>query len=320
METTLDTEILQVHYYLNNGSHSMDAKILNKVERELLKIVEEVAGILDLEIFVETYALEEGGIKSIYKFLNKKKNRAKIVIVGSFLASILGSVISDVISDSIKTDPESERLKKQFLELQIKKLKQDFEKDSIASQHISNSESEENTKDFIVTPEFIDSIAVYISENNKVKLSKSKFYEFLLKEGKVEKVSTQELNENFEPKSVEKVVPRSDFKLFIVKDAVIEPDYKENVTLEIVSPVLKRNRMSWKAIYNDHNITFSLKDDDFKKLIVNKNLSFSNGTKILCDIETKQKMNDDGEILEAGKTVYNVYKIIYPNGDIVDLK
>lgn len=319
MEKIIDTEILQVHYYLSNNSHSMDAKILNKVENELLKIVQEVSIILDLEIYVEAFALEEGGIKSIYKFINKKKNRAKLIVVGSFLATILASVISDVISDSINTDSETENLKKEFLELQIKKLKQDFEKDSLASLNENQSANLEN-EEFVVTQELIDSIAVYISENNKIKLSKSKFYQFLLKEGKVEKVSTQELDENFKPKSTEKIVPRSDFKHFIVKDAIVEPDYKENVTLEIVSPVLKKNRMSWKAIYNNQNITFKLKDEDFKNLITNKNLSFSNGTKLICDIETKQKMNDDGQIIESGRTVYNVYKIIYTDGDIVDLK
>ena len=30
-------------------------------------------------------------------------------------------------------------------------------------------------------------------------------------------------------------------------------------------------------------------------------------------------MNDDGEILSAGRTVYNVTKIIYSDGTIVDL-
>lgn len=316
MEKITDSEILQVHYYLSNNSHSMDAKVLNKVEGELLKILEEVSNILGLEIYVETFALEEGGIKSIYKFINKKKNRAKIIVVGSFLASILGSVISDVISNSINTDSETEKKKKEFLELQIKKIKQDFEKDSLEALKPKLEAEEE----LVLTQELIDSIAIYISENNKIKLSKSKFYTFLSKEGKVEKVSTQELNENFQPKSTEKIVPRSDFNLFIVKETVVEPEYKENVTLEIVSPVLKRNRMSWKAIYNNKNITFKLKDEDFKNLILNKNLSFSNGTKLICDIETKQKMNDDGQIKESSRSVYNVSKIIYTNGDIVDLK
>jgi hypothetical protein len=316
MEKITDSEILQVHYYLSNNSHSMDAKTLNKVEGELLKILEEVSNILGLEIYVETFALEEGGIKSIYKFINKKKNRAKIIVVGSFLASIIGSIISDVISNSINTDSETEKKKNEFLELQIKKLKQDFEKDSLEAL----KPNLENEEEFVVTQELIDSLAIYISENNKVKISKSKFYTFLSKEGKIEKVSTQELNENFEPKSIEKIVPRSDFKFFIIQETIVEPEYKENITLEIVSPVLKRNRMSWKAIYNNQNISFKLKDDDFKNLIINKNLSFSNGTKLICDIETKQKMDDDGKIKESGRSVYNVSKIIYTNGDILDLR
>lgn len=316
MEKITESEILQIHYYLRNNSHSMDAKILNKVEGELLKILEEVSDILGLEISIETFALEEGGIKSIYKFINKKKNRAKVIIVGSFLASILGSVISDVISNSINTDSETEIKKNQLLELQIKKLKQEFEKDSLDVLKVDSGNEEE----LVITQELIDSLAIYISENNKVKISKSKFYTFLSKEAKIEKVSTQELNENFEPKSPEKIVPRSDFKYFIVKETLVEPEYKENVTLEIVSPVLKSNRMSWKAIYKNENITFKLKDDDFKNLIQNKNLSFSNGTKLICDIETKQKMDDDGQIRESGRSVYNVSQIIYTNGDIVDLK
>lgn len=182
MENNIDSEILQVHYYLSNNSHSMDAKILNKVEGELLKILEEVSDILGLEILIETFALEEGGIKSIYKFVNKKKNRAKVIVVGSFLASIIGSVISDVLSNSIITDSETEKKKNQLIELQIKKLKQDFEKDSLNALNYDA----QNVDELVVNQELIDSLAIYISENNKVKISKSKFYTFLSKEGRIE--------------------------------------------------------------------------------------------------------------------------------------
>ena len=71
MEKNKELEILQLHYYLSGHSHSMDAKIYNKVESELLKIIEEVSNVLDLEILIEIQALEEGGLKAIYKFLNK---------------------------------------------------------------------------------------------------------------------------------------------------------------------------------------------------------------------------------------------------------
>lgn len=315
---------LQIHYYLTEDSHSMDAKILNRVESELLKIAEQVSKILEIEIIIETKALEEGGIKSIYKFLVKKENLSKMAVVGAFFAGILSTILSDVIADKIKTDPEIEALKKQKIELEIKKLKQDITNDSIENiQHNSNIQnvSSANSLDgeIIVDKELIDSISLYLSENNRIKISKSKFYEYLLKEGKIEKVSTQVVDKNSKPKTKENFVPRSDFKFFIISQAEIEPSYDEDVILEIVSPVLKRNRLSWKAIYNNQNITFKLKDEEFKSLIVNKNLSFSSGTKIICDVETKLTMNNEGEISEAGKSVYNVSKIIYPDGQIVDI-
>lgn len=311
MKINEPTEYLQLHYYLSENEHSMDAKIFNKVESELLKIIGEVTKILDLEISIEVQALEEGGLKAIYKFLNKKKNKRNIVIVGTFFAGIIATIMSDVISQKINSDPEMERLKKQKIELEIQKLKKEL-----------NSDKTENTEDnetFVINQEFINSISIYISELNQVKISKSKFYENLLSVGKVDKVSTQELDENLEPKANEKIVPRKDFNLFIVKDKDIDPDYENDVILEIVSPVLRKSRMSWKALLNGEQITFVLKDDIFKNLIISKNLQFSNGTKIICDLETKQKMNDDGEILKTGRTVYNVSQIVYKDGDIIDI-
>lgn len=313
MENKQNLEILQFHYYLTDNQHSMNAKIFNKVESELLKIVEEVSKILDLEVLVEIQALEEGGIKSIYKFLNKKKNRRKIVVLGAFFAGIVGTIISEVASDKINSDPEMERLKKVKIELEIQKLRKDLSE----SQEIAFEEND--NEELIINQEFIDSLSIYISELNQVKISKSKFYKFLLEEGKVEKVSTQELNENFEPIAQEKIVPREDFKYFIIHETEIDSEYEYNVELEIVSPVLKRNRMSWRAIHNGNQITFSLKDENFKNLVINKNLQFANGTKIVCELETKQKMNDDGEILKAGRNVYNVSKIIYNDGQIIDI-
>lgn len=306
-------EVLQIHYYLNEHSHSMDAKIYNKAESELLKIFEEVGRVLSLEISIEIQALEEGGLRAIYTFLNKIENRRKIVIIGTFFAGIVATIIADVISDKIKSDPEMEKLKKEKIELEIQKLKKELSLDK----ELEFPENKE--EEIVINKEFVDSLAVYISEINKVKISKSKFYGYLLKEGKVEKISTQELDSNFKPKSIEKFVPRKDFNLFVINQAEIDSEYKYEAELEIVSPVLKRSKLNWKAIYNGEQITFSLKDENFKNLITNKNLQFSNGTKIICELETKRKMNDDGEILTAGRMVYNITKIIYPDGLKIDL-
>ena len=312
MENNSDLEILQIHYYLAENVHSMNATIYNKAESELLKIMTEVSKVLDIGLSVEVYALEEGGIKAIYKFLNKKKNRRKMVIVGAFFAGIVATVVSDVVSENINSDPEMERLKKEKIELEIRKLKKELsEQTKIPLQ--------DDDEEFIVTQEFVDNLSIYISELNQVKISKSKFYKYLLNEGKIEKVSTQELNQNFESISQEKIVPRKDFNLFIINETEIDAEYEYDVTLEVASPVLIKNRMSWRAIHNGEQITFSLKDEKFKNLILTKHLQFSNGTKIFCELETKQKMTDDGEILKSGRAVYNVTKVIYPNGDVIDV-
>lgn len=107
-------EFLQLHYFLKDELHSVDAFINNKAEYELLRIFKEVTSILELEgeLQFETIAIEEGGIKAFYKLISKKKNKRKIKNALLYLAGILSVIISDVVSDQIKTDHEYEKLKK----------------------------------------------------------------------------------------------------------------------------------------------------------------------------------------------------------------
>lgn len=299
-------ESLQVHYYLTNQSHSMNSITLNKAESEILKIVYEISKILEIDIIAETHALEEGGIKAIYKFLTKKKTKKKFGKLSIYLAGIASAIITQVISENISSDSEFDKLKKQELKLRIEKLKKE----------LNENELEEINEDNI---KIIQNISVYISETNKVKISKSNFYKNLLGEDKIQMVSTQRLDNNLEPISKEQVVPRKHFEKFIIDDTSIEEDYKEQIELEIVSPVLRGNSLKWKAIYNGENINFTLKDDNFKNLVLTKNLSFSNGTKMICDLETKQKMTSDGEIKNGARSVYDVSAIIYTDGTKVDI-
>ena len=299
--------ILQLHYYLAQNLHSMDAKTYNKVETEFLKIVEEVSKILDISISTEIQALEEGGIKAIYKFFCKKKNKRALKLVMSYFAGILSVVIADVISDEIKYNPEYEKLEMEKIKLEVEKLKKELKEDS------EDKEQEEKNK------ELIDSMAIHISEANKIKLSKSKLYDSLQKEKRIEKFSVQELYFNFKPKSKENFVLRKDFEKFIINDLIVDSDYKYDVTLEIISPVLNQSKYSWRALYEDKVILFNLKDDSFKNDIINKGLQFSNGTKLVCELDIKQKMNDEGEIVPSKYLVYNVSQIIYTDGITVDV-
>lgn len=52
---------LQLHFYIEDGSHSMDAATLNKCVYEYLGIIKEVCSKFQLEACVESEALSEGG-------------------------------------------------------------------------------------------------------------------------------------------------------------------------------------------------------------------------------------------------------------------
>ena len=60
---------LEIHYYLANDEHSMNALVRNKCETELLAIFKEVCATFDIDLPVETLAYREGGLKEIWKFL-----------------------------------------------------------------------------------------------------------------------------------------------------------------------------------------------------------------------------------------------------------
>jgi hypothetical protein len=289
-------EFLQLHYFLKDELHSVDAFLNNKAEYELLRIFKEVTSILELEgeLQFETIAIEEGGIKAFYKLISKKKNKRKIKNALLYLAGILSIIISEVVSDQINTDHEYEKLKKDEVELRIEQLKRDLE----------NEETAEEDKTLI-----IQNLSVFIAETNKVKIFKSNFYSTLLKEEKIEQVSTQRLNENLEPITNENIVPRKDFDKFILHSVDIDPDFKESAIIEIVSPVLKKGNMKWKGIYDGKPISFYMRDGEFLTSVINKEISFSNGTSILADIEIEQKMNDDGDIEIGTISIFNVTEV-----------
>ncbi|MDF2831956.1 hypothetical protein [Chryseobacterium indoltheticum] len=309
---------LLLHYYLEDGSHSMDALLLNRAENELLKIFKEIATVLDVDIIVETQALEEGGLKAIYKFVTKKKYRKNITIISTFIGTIASAVLINVATDKFNTDEEIENLQKQELRLKIQKLKNEVEKQENEKEEKPNIDQNYLLNQFR-DPETIEQISNYISESNKVKIYKSNFYRNIKSEQKVLKVSTQLIDENQNPITQEQTVVRKDFQDLIIENYQIEDDYKESITIEIMSPVLQGNSSSWKGILSGEIITFNMRDKKFKDLILTKNLKFSNGTKIICDLETKRKMSKEGDIILGAKSVYTVTAILYSDGTKVDI-
>jgi hypothetical protein len=302
---------IELHYYLKQHGHAIDAKTLNKAEAEVLKIIEDVAEQLDIPVQTNILPRKEGGLEAFYEFITQPKNAAAFAAVATpaavFFGKIISKVLSDVIADWIKTDKEMADLKKDQLRLQNQEIKKRLE-----AMEVNELESPEVQKD-------LDKLAINLAESNKVKIAKSNFYKRLSSEDKVIKFSTRVVNSDLEPLSQENAVPRLDFKKFIIDEAKIEPNYENDKEIPIVSPVLKNSKAYWRGVIKEKEKTFAMKDKRFQRDVVSRKYSFENGSILVCDLETKLSIDQEGNIKEKGYAVYNVTQVIYPTGEIIDV-
>jgi len=236
-------EKLELHYYLSDKSHSIDAFVKNKAEAELLKVFKEISDILELDLSFEIEALTEGGIKEFFKILKKKKTKKQIAKILVVVGVIFSGVITTVISDNLTKNPELEKSQLEESKLNIKKLKRDLEQDDITEKESSI---------------IIENLTIIITNTDKIKFHRSNFYSNLLKENKIEQISTTELDENYKPISEEKKVSRKDFHKFIVHKVKIDSEFVEEANIEIVSPVLKSGKIKWRGFYDSKPISFNL--------------------------------------------------------------
>ena len=79
---------LELHYYFNDNSHTMDALIRNKCEAELLALINEVKNSLGFDFSLDAEALREGGLINKWKALGE--NQAQIQIILTIILIIIG--------------------------------------------------------------------------------------------------------------------------------------------------------------------------------------------------------------------------------------
>jgi len=298
-------EKFEIHYYLKNDFHSMDAFVKNKAEAELLNVFKEISDILELDLSFEIEALKQGGIKEFIRVLKKGKTRKQFLRILAAIGIIFSGVVTNVISDKVNKDSEFEKLKKEETMLHIKKLKQELEDKSLT----------EGKATIIVK-----NLTILISNTDKIKFHKSKFYSSLLNEPKIEKISTTELDNNYKPLSKEKVVYRTDFNKYVLDKVKVESEYIESANILIVSPVLNNGKMKWKGYYDSKPISFNLHDSDFRNSVLNREISFRNGTSIKCSLKFEKEMDNDGNIKITEVNVSNILNVVEGNNTIFTKK
>ncbi|THB64502.1 MAG: hypothetical protein D6B27_10205 [Gammaproteobacteria bacterium] len=278
----------ELHYYLSDASHSMNALVKNKCETEFLAVTSEVAEILGIHLELDCEALKEGGVREIWKALGD--NNPQITLLMAALA-LIWSVIPQTDNELSDLQKEDLRLSIEERKLEIDKLKQEIEDG--------------------VTSEAIEKAAAEALRSCKVATRKSNFYKILSKYEKVTQVGFIELDNENNSLSNEKLVARDKFHSFILRSQDLKPLKNSSARIEIAAPVLTDSKAKWKGFYEDQMISFAMNDQDFKRAVVAKQQSFKNGDEIICVLLIDRKVDEIGEIVTSGYSVDVVLETIH---------
>jgi len=281
MDTTQIAEKLELHYFFEDRSHSMDAFVRNQCEAELLEIVKTVVSVAGLDVDIESFAHAEGGLKDLWNILSKNQGQITVLL-------LILTLISSRFPPVDKTQREI-NTRKTLLE--IRKLENEL--GLTADQKIPNIEKV---------------VEIAVSDTRIIK-RKSNFYSYLLGCSKVSKLSWARLDKWGEPVDKPEVVNRVDFKDFILTTDELEPVVDEEAVIEIIAPVLKAGSYKWRGIYQGESISFKVKDSSFRADVLAGGVSFINGTCIDCVLIISRKLDDCGVEQNSGYTVQVVTKV-----------
>src|SRR6478609_8634688 len=124
---------LQFHYWFSDKTHTMDALVHNKCERELLELTKAVAKLCGLAIKMETEPSGKGGLKSwltITAKSPKKTPAAKVALLNTLVAASIAtpnhtsiSLIANILFDKMLAEKELNEEQRQQLEREMAQLK-----------------------------------------------------------------------------------------------------------------------------------------------------------------------------------------------------
>jgi hypothetical protein len=134
---------LQLHYYLVNGSHTMDALVRNKCEAEVLAIIQEISNTLGFEVIIESEPFQEGGLKEIWHLIGKNSNQLMVLL--TFVMLILSRIpVADHEQDALTKDLT--RLSIEEKKLNIEKLKKELNTDNVDEKTVQAALNEIDSK------------------------------------------------------------------------------------------------------------------------------------------------------------------------------
>lgn len=281
------SNVLELHFYRTDDLHEVDAFVRNECERELLSVIKILCSELNIETSILSEVPDEGGFKDFWKFIGKNSNQLTLLL------SVLVLIYSRI-------PVENRRL----TELQIKNLELDNE--------LKRKELEKLSSDSI-SNEIIHKVVEYFEQDFKINWHKSNFYKKLFLDQNISDVSFAGLDENRQPILPIQKVNRVEFANFIINSSEFPPLIDENAVIDIISPVLKLGNFHWKGFYNEDIISFQMKDEDFRKSVLNKEIEFNNATAIKCVLQQNRRIDDTGKVYVTYNKVLTVLEVTESN-------
>lgn len=246
---------LDLHYYLDNDkpefAHVMDAKIHNRCESAIIDALTDFTTLFDGDISIGVSSIENGGVVDKLKLFFADET-TKYYFSRLLRFMLLGLVKEDYFL----TESQTQLNRLELLE-------------KIKKQNLTDQELE-----FIVkgNPKFIT--------------SKNKFYDSVRKESRVTHINFRAYdgigqNENGE------TIYKKDFAKQIENNTTREfvTNHKA-VTLLVYSPVLhKGSKAKWSGLLMNEEIKFQISDKLFLQQVYNKEVPFTTGTCLSCDVK-----------------------------------
>ena len=272
----LDNVKLEIHYFLREHSHSLNAFVMNRSQYEFLLLAKEIGNAANVKLDIEVFPLAEGGIRQYFRFSAKEvKNGFSIAVLTTLLTTFLANPIAKITEkwiDQMFADEELIELQKENLRLQNTKLKSEND--------ILSLDKELKLME--------------LEKNQKALIHKSMFYKILRENPKVEKVSIKATGPQEQLIFPEREVIDQDVPEYIIDSNELPDIYDENAEIEIISPVLKNGSYKWRGYYDNTPISFCMKSKEFKQKTLTGEINYKNGFTITCALRIKRFLDEDG--------------------------
>lgn len=284
--------LFELHYYFEDiHSHSMNTFLKNKCEHEWLLLIQEFTKQININVNIESFAVQKGGLIETMRVMTSDP----------LVNMLIGYALSWLPQKNSKLDLNTKELVNEKTILEIELLKKELA-----------------AKDFKSDEDNLSKMVSLLDNNLKIAKHKSNFFDLLRSESKIIKISTTLLDKDGNI-LIQKEVKRPDFNKYIIDDSILEPVVEKDISLEIISPVLKRGKFKWKCYYKQMPIDLAMKDNDFKDNVIRDSMVFKAGTFIDCNLKIFRKIDDVGNIINSKYEIEQVHRVHY-DGVITEIK